>query len=435
MKVSLFQGILLGVCGAAALVGLFVFATYTGSNSGSSGIGKVVIWGELPQQQMQGVLTQLTQNDQSLKDVSYVEKDPADFESDLVSAIAAGQGPDLVLMSQEDLVPLMSVIQTIPSSSLSASEFTSSFTGGASIWEAPGNAGAYGIPYLIDPLVLYANGPMLSSDGIAQVPSTWDALTGLVPKVTSEGVNDSITHGLIALGEYSNVNDARAILSALFFQAGVPITSWQSTGILAPNLGLEATDNGVQAGPAVVNFYAQFADPSKTSYTWNSGFPNSEQAFAAGDIALYLGFASEASYFTQANPNLDLSTSPLPQPATATTKVTYGKIYAFAIPRGSANPTGALAAATALLGSAADADAASATGLAPALRSLLATTPNSPTDAIAYQSALYAQGWLSPAAPSVDQVFSVMITSVTSGTLSASAALANAQSALGALVQ
>jgi ABC-type glycerol-3-phosphate transport system substrate-binding protein len=94
-----------------------------------------------------------------------------------------------------------------------------------------------------------------------------------------------------------------------------------------------------------------------------------------------------------------------------------------------------LAAAGALVSAADDAAAAAATGLAPALRSLLAAPPAEPVAVTAYASALYARGWLSPAPAATDQVFSSMIGSVTSGQLSPSAALANAQSALNSLLQ
>ncbi|HVW83006.1 MAG TPA: ABC transporter substrate-binding protein [Candidatus Paceibacterota bacterium] len=433
MKISLFQGVLLGVFGLAALVGLIVFATYT-AGPGKNGVGAVVIWGTFPQQEMQAALTAAVKNDQSLKSVTYVQKDAATFDQGLVSAIAAGQSPDLVILSQEDLQTLASALAPIPAASLSAATFAADFTAGASIWQIPGG-GTYGVPFLIDPLILFANEPLLSSAGIAQIPSTWEAMTGLVPKLALSGKNNALSQELIALGTYGNVTDARAILSALFFQAGVPLAARQTSGAIAADLGLSAQDNGTPAGEAVLRFYTQFADPSKVSYTWNASLPPSIQAFAAGDTALYLGYASEAAYLAAANPNLAFAPAPLPQPADASVKATYGRIYAFAIPRGAGNPSGALAAAGALVSAANDAAAAGATGLAPALRSLLSAPPADPLGAAAYAAALYARGWLSPAPAATDQIFSSMIGSVDSGQLDISAALGNAQSALNALLQ
>lgn len=434
MKISLFQGIMLGVFGVGGLIGLFVFATYTSSNS-SSGIGAVTIWGTLPQAEIRAVLTEASKSNQQLKGLSYVQKDPSTLEGDLTTAIASGTGPDLVLISQEDLLPLTRVLQEIPAASLSASTFSKTFAEAGIIYYAPDASGTYGIPFLIDPLILYDNRALLSSAGIATPPTSWEALTGLVPKVTRLGTAGAVGQSLIALGTYSNIHDARAILSALLLQAGAPISARSSGGVVSAALGTSASAGGVPPGQAVLRFYTQFADPSKVSYTWNASLPDSEQAFLAGDSALYLGFASEARFLSAANPNLDFEPAPLPEPATAPNKSTYGLVYAFAIPRGAVNASGALAAAAALTASSVEEIAASATGLAPSLRSLLAAPPADPVGAVAYASALYTSNWLSPAPAATDGVFSAMISNVISGRTSIPTALATASQALSALLQ
>ena len=432
MKISLFQGILLGVFGLGALVGLFVFATYT-STGGGSAVGTVVIWGTLPAAGVTAALTDAAKTDTSLKSVSYVQKDPAMLVNDLASAIATGDAPSLVLDSQEDLQSIAKFITPIPLATLSASTFTSNFVEEANLFAVPG-VGYFGIPVLVDPLVLFNNRTILASDGIATPPSTWEALTGLVPSVALLTPARQITRGLIALGTYSNVHDARGILSALFLQTGVPLATVATNGVISADLGTSAS-NGVPPGQAVLRFYTQFADPSKVSYTWNASLPDSEQSFLAGNLALYLGYASEARYLEQANPNLDFGVSPLPQPATASTKSAYGLVYALMIPRGAPNPTGAYAAAALLSNSAEQAALASGTGLAPAALGVLAALPADPIASVAYREALYAKGWLSPAPELTDQVFSGMITSVISGSLTLDAALNSAQQSLSSLLQ
>ena len=112
MKISLFKAILFGVFGIGALVGLFVFATYTSKNSNTStAIGTVVIWGTLPSAGMQAALTAAALTDPTLKNVSYVQKDPTTLPADLASAIATGAAPDLILASQEELHPLSKFIK------------------------------------------------------------------------------------------------------------------------------------------------------------------------------------------------------------------------------------------------------------------------------------------------------------------------------------
>ncbi|HUY62757.1 MAG TPA: extracellular solute-binding protein [Candidatus Paceibacterota bacterium] len=434
MKVSLFQGILIGVFALGALIGLFVFSNYTSKNTGNTGVGTVVIWGTLPGSAMKAALADVVKKDTSLKSVSYVQKDEATLPSDLAAAIATGAAPDLVLASQENLESLAKFLTPIPLSTLSANTFQNSFVREGQIFTVPNGGGFYGVPLLVDPLVLFSNPTILSSDGIVKPPATWEALTGLVPNVAVLTPTKQITRGLVALGTYDNVHDARGILSTLFFQTGVPVASYSLGGILSADLGASASA-GVPPGQAVLNFYTQFADPSKVSYTWNGSLPDSEQAFLAGDLALYLGYASEAQYFSTANPNLAFEVTPVPEPAAATAKTAYGLIYALMIPRGAKNVSGAYLAATALAGAPAQSALASDTGLAPATLTNLAAAPPDPTAAVAYSEALYAAGWLSPAPADTDSVFSAMIGNVISGRSTLTTALSTAQSSLSALLQ
>ncbi len=432
MKISLFQGILIGVFCLGALVGLFVFATHTNSDSGGNAIGSVVIWGTLPKDDMRAMLVTVAQTNTDFKSVSYVQKDSATITSDLADAIATGAAPDLVLSSQEDLHTLAKFITPIPFGTLSANTFTNAFVEGAEIFTAPD--GYYGMPFLVDPLALFWNRSILSSGGIAKPPATWEALTGLVPNVAILTPTRQITRGLIALGTYNNIRNARGILSSLFIQTGVPLSLYSANGALVANLGMSAS-NGVPPGLAVLGFYTQFADPSKISYSWNASLSDSRQMFLVGDLALYLGYASEARYLRSANPNLNFNVAPLPQPATATVKRAYGLIYALMIPRGAKNAAGAYQIAVLLSNSTVQSAASSATGLAPAALSALETAPADPAVTVAYSEALYTKGWLSPSPADTDSVFSGMIGNVISGRSSINTALASAEQSLSSLLQ
>ncbi|MFA5942282.1 MAG: extracellular solute-binding protein [Candidatus Paceibacterota bacterium] len=434
MKISLFQGVLLGVFGLAALIGLFVFATYTSDGSKEDAVGAVVIWGTLPKEGVQSALVEIAKSATALKSVSYVQKDSATLQNDLAAAIATGAAPDLVLASQEELHAIAKFIMPIPSSTLSAAAFTNTFIGEGELFAAPD--GYYGIPFLVDPLVLFSNRSLLASNGIARPPATWEALTGLVPGTAVLTPARQITRGLIALGTYDNVHNARGILSTLFLQTGAPISSYSFSGDLVADLGEKLSGGaGAPVGQAVLGFYTQFADPSKVSYTWNASLPDSQQAFLAGDLALYIGYASEARFFAAANPNLTFGVAPLPQPATAETKSVYGLVYAFMIPNGAKNASGAYQAAALLTNLEEQAVAAAETGLAPTVLNGLAVAPDDPVAAVAYAEALYAKGWLSPLPADTDVVFSSMIGGVISGRSTLAAALASAGRSLNALLQ
>jgi ABC-type glycerol-3-phosphate transport system substrate-binding protein len=438
MKISLFQGILIGVFGIAGFAGLFIFATYSSKGTTEGGVGTVLIWGTLPKDDIDASLTEITKLESSMKSVSYIQKNPVTLPNDLSSAIATGAAPDLVLASQEQLHSLAKFLMPIPEDTLPSSAFTSTFVGEANLFAIPGGGGYYGIPFLVDPLILFSNNDILSSSGVARAPTTWEALIGLVPNIAVLTPTKQITRALIGLGTYDNVHNARGILSAIFLQTKVPISSFASTGALVAEMG-ETTSSGTPPGgtppgQAVLTFYTQFADPSKVSYTWNGSLQDSQRAFQVGDLALYLGYASEARTLSAANPNLNYGVAPLPEPATATVKTTYGLVYSFMIPKGSRNPSGAYEAAALLTHAPEQVIASRATGLAPATRDVLATPPADPVAAVAYSSALYARGWLSPPPTAVDQVFSSMIGSVVSGRSGADDALSKGAGSLGLLL-
>lgn len=435
MKISLFQGILFGVLLLSAIIGLFVFATYTSKNANTE-VGPVLVWGTLPKVSIDAALNTINQTEMGLKNVTYVEKDPTTIASELSSAIATGASPDLVLDSQENLLTLSKFIAPIPLSTLPMRTFQDTFVGEGNIYLAPGGEGYYGMPFLVDPLVLFSNRSILSSAGIAKPPATWEALIGLVPNVAILTPTRQITRGLIALGTYGNVRSARAILSSLFLQTSIPVSTYAQSGTLVADLGgATPAIGGAPPGRAVLGFYTQFADPSKVSYTWNVSLPDSERMFLTGDLALYIGYASRARFLKEANPNLDFDVAPLPQPATATAKNVYGLVYALMIPRGAHNASGAYQASVLLTSAVAQTAVAVRTGLAPAALSQLAVAPSDPVAAVAYAEALYSKGWLSPPPTDTDRVFSGMINDVVTGRSSINVALVSAEQALRALLQ
>jgi ABC-type glycerol-3-phosphate transport system substrate-binding protein len=425
MNITLFKGILFGVFGVAALIGIFVFATYTNNNSSNGGTGPVLIWGTLPGDAIQNLLVTAGQTDEGLRSVMYVEKSAETLPNELASAIATGSGPDLVLDSQENLYALQKFLSPIPFSVLSPSTFTNSFIGGADVYAT--TEGYYGIPFLVDPIALFANRSILASAGVPKAPATWEGLVGLVPKVTTYTSSRQITRALIGLGAYPNVQNAAGILETLFLQQGVALSVFEN-GYLKADLGVGGS------GTPVLVFYSQFADPAKISYTWNSSLPDSRQAFLSGDSALYLGFISEAEYMSAANPNLEVTVTPVPQPATASAKATYGRVYAFMVPRGAHNSTGGYNVAVKLVNTY-GAVAGAATGRAPALLTDLTSPPEDAVGEVAYTEALYTKTWLSPPKGDTDTVFSAMIQTVMSGRISLESALANAEGSLTALLQ
>jgi ABC-type glycerol-3-phosphate transport system substrate-binding protein len=425
-----FQVITMAIFGVLALIGLYFFATFNGfSGGGTSTIGEVVIWGTLPQQAVDQALDTARASDRSFDGVSYTEYPAETFGADLSEAIAEGRGPDMVLLSQEELFAERAKLELIPYSSISERDYIDAFIEPTEILMA--DEGVYGIPVVVDPLLLFYNRTLLSYAGAASPPQTWEAATGLAPRLTVRGEGGSLERSALAFGEYDNVDNARAVISLLLLQAGVPITITTPGGIQA-SLTAASDAYGAASAESALNFFAQFADPLKTVYSWNRVLPPSREAFVSGDLAFYLGFASELPYMQAANPNLNFDITAVPSPQTVEGRITYGRTYAFAIPRASFNKEGALTAAMQLSEGDAAYALAVAGSLAPASKELLGETPGDRFSPIIYGEALRVRSWLSPSPSETDGIFSTMIEDIATGRRDTSDALDAAEGALNA---
>src|SRR6185437_1680690 len=100
MKMSNFQLIALVLFGFFILLGVGTFAAF-GGLLGSSQIGPVTIWGTLDANTVNTMLGTLASSDKTFASVKYVQKDASTYDSDLVNAMASGQGPDLFMLSQD----------------------------------------------------------------------------------------------------------------------------------------------------------------------------------------------------------------------------------------------------------------------------------------------------------------------------------------------
>lgn len=428
-----FQIGLLAVFGVLALIGLVMFANFKGFGRTAADFGSVTIWGTLPQDSIDGPLSTFKKGRKEYANVDYVERRADTFDADLADAIASGNGPDLIIISQEHLIEEQNRLTLIPSSSISERTYRDTYLPVYELFLTQG--GSYGIPFVIDPLVLYYNRTILASAGASQAPRTWEAVTGLSPAITRASDAQTITRATVALGSYENVENARAILSLLFFQAGNNITAASSIG-LRSTIGSRSDDVfGSTPAASALNFYTEFANPAKTTYSWNRSLPNSRQAFITGDLALYPGFASEQRTLAASNPNLDFDMAAIPQPGTATTRVTFAKAYVLAIPKASGNTEGAFEVAQAFAGRDLMGAMARSLGMAPAARSLLTPSNEDIYEPIYYPEALIARIWLSPLPTETDTVFASMIDNVSSGRQGAEQALITAGQALDAALR
>lgn len=426
---SRFQIIISVLCVIFTVVGIAVFSL--SKSASTSPRGTTVLWGTIPENMMQNILAQIRTADQSVT-VTYVQKNAETFDQAFIEALASGKGPDAMLITQSSILKHADKIVPIPYSALSERDFKDTFVTEAELLLTAN--GAMGLPFAVDPLVLYWNRDLFANVGLANPPKLWQDFLTITPKLTTrKGLGDAvITKSAVAFGEYRNIENAKEILSALLLQAGTPIVSVRDGFRRSV---LDSRVNNFSPTESVLRFYTQFSDPQKTLYSWNRSFASAQQKFLAGDLATYIGFASELAELRTKNPNLNFDVALLPQTSADGLKSTFGDMYTLALVRGSANPNGTLANIFSLTGQSVGAYVSSVLNLPAVRRDLLAVRPSDPYKAVFADSALVAKGWLDPDSMKTEQIFKDMVESVTSGRLRMGQAISEASNQLDAVLK
>ena len=407
MKLRPFELVLIVVFGSLFFLALFLLRNYEGEPAdNASNLGTVSIWGVLPPGAVDSLIQKISDTDEGYNNVYYRYIPPEEFDDVFVNALADQEGPDLLLLPHDRLVKHRSRLQPIPYESFPVRDFRSIYIDGAEIFAL--SDGIYGFPVAVDPLVMYWNRDIFSTNGLLTAPTTWeDIVNNVAPTLTVRDFNRNIQLSAIAMGEYRNIKNAFPILSLLLLQGGsVMVTEGQNQYRIRLN---EAINQPVAQPLAnAATFYTNFSNTSNTLYSWNRSLPLDKDRFLSEDLALYFGYASEGRDIEVKNPNLNFDVAEVPQGANATVKRTYGQYYAFVVPKTSPNKAGALIAMQ-TLGSAENAKQISdGYNFAPAHRSTLALGSNDVYGRIAYMSAVYARGWLNPDLTRLNETLTTM---------------------------
>ncbi len=421
-----FQFVVMGIFIFAALAAVVIFATTKARPSGQVTLGPVSVWGELNERTFSDFINRVNdqiQDKTQFVNIRYFQKDPATIHDELLEAVADGSAPDIIILPHDYIGKYSRRIFLIPYETISERAFSDLFTEGSEIFKLQG--GIAGVPFAVDPLVMYWNRDIFTNANISQPPATWDDLSDLVKVLTIKDRDFRIEQSLIGLGEYRNIDHAKAILSVLALQRGSLITQLQAGNAIVASFGSGLED--------ALSFYTAYADPSSNYYSWNRSLQSSKEQFLLGKSALYIGFGSEALELRQKNPNLNFDVAALPQVKNAPRRLTYGTIYGFSVLRTSPHIADALGTIWKLASSNAAQAWTQISNLPPVQRSLLGQQLPDRFGTLLNQSALIAKAWLDPDPVETDGVFNNLIESVTSGKLSVDQALMTATNEINAI--
>lgn len=258
--------------------------------------------------------------------IQYTKKNIENYQSDLLNAMASGNGPDIFSINNSWVPSYLDKISPAPDNVFTVREYKDTFVDSASSDLIVDNK-IYGTAMWVDSLALYYNKDLLGTAGIATPPKTWKELAEDVRLITRQNSSGYFDRSGVAMGTNANVNRGVDIVYLLMLQAGA--VPWKADGS-SPTFANSISKNGSSVNPGVeaLSFYTSFADPYSANYTWNNESDYSTDAFANGRAAYLYGYYYTKDTINSKAPNLNYDVAPVPQYNLSDPNVNYSNYFA-----------------------------------------------------------------------------------------------------------
>ncbi len=170
----------------------------------------------------------------------------------------------------------------------------------------------YGLPLSFDTMVLYYNKDLLDRAGVAEPPKSWEDFQVAVKKLTKyDKTTGKITQSGAALGTGNNVPGSDDLLYILFRQSALNFVNKSGQAVF--NLSARNNSGGENPVASVLNFYTDFANPTRDTYTWNESQNNALDNFVNGSLGFFFGFNYHNSLIKARAPQLNFGILPMLQ--------------------------------------------------------------------------------------------------------------------------
>jgi len=266
----------------------------------------------------------------------YTKKNIENYETDLLNALAAGNGPDIYSINNTWVPRYMDKITPAPDKTFILKDYKETFVD-SMVTDLVKDNKIYGTAMWVDSLGLYYNKDLMGTAGIAVPPKTWTQLAEDSRKITRQDANGYFSRSGVAIGTNTNVNRGVDVVYLLMLQAGV--IPWSTDGA-SPQFANNFTKNGnnIKPGEAAVEFYTSFSNPTSANYTWNEDSDYSVDAFANGRAAFLYGYSYTRTQIDAKAPNLNYDVAPVPQNNLNDPTVNYSNYFAEVVSKQTKNP-------------------------------------------------------------------------------------------------
>jgi len=327
--------IIIAVIVSVILIAILIFGIKGGG--GSKPI-TLEFWGTYDNYNVYEELIEAYQKENKNITIKYVQKSFADYEKELLNALAAGKGPDIFSIHQTWLPKYGDKISPMPQTKefITPKVFQDTFVD-VVYQDFVDNDKIYGIPFYVDTLALYYNKDFFNSAGIPSPPTNWDEFLDDVELLTKKDQWGNIERSGVAMGTAQNINRSTDILTLLMLQTGAQmVDSSHSRATFNQTSYLEG--GAFNPGRDALRFYTDFSNPTKRVYCWNREMHYSIDAFYEGKAAMMISYSYHISTIRAKSPYLNLGVAPIPQIKDRKFDVNYANYWAQTVSKGSKNP-------------------------------------------------------------------------------------------------
>ncbi|HYF05577.1 MAG TPA: extracellular solute-binding protein [Patescibacteria group bacterium] len=245
-------------------------------------------------------------------EIQYTKKNIENYETDLLEALAAGEGPDVFSINDSWLPKYLNKVTPAPATLMNYNDYNKTFVD-VVVDDFTRDRKIYGVALSVDSLGLYYNKDLLHSAGLSLPPKTWSELSSMVPKLSRQDRNGYFMNSAVPLGTNSNINRAQDILYLFMLQRRTQPYSQDRT---APTFARSITvgNRSIEPGIEALQYYTSFANPRSSNYNWTTASDYSTDAFANGRATFVFGYTYLRDTINAKSPNLNYDVAPVPQP-------------------------------------------------------------------------------------------------------------------------
>jgi multiple sugar transport system substrate-binding protein len=288
---------------------------------------RLEVWGFDDSDAMAKVISEYQKRNPRVKEIVYKKVTIDTYETELMDALATGNGPDIFLIHNAWLPKHADKLAPAPVDNLSASkapiltpkQVQDQFVDVVSS-DFVSDGKVYALPLSVDSLALYYNKDLLNQYGIAVPPATWLDFDDTVKKITHVDSLGNINPSGAAMGMSSDaspgngkINRATDILTLLMMQSGANMINPQTQQAAFADFTTATYGGDMSPGESALAYYTKFSNPSKSEYSWNSQQHNSVDAFIEGKTAMMLNYSWLIPKIQAKAPKLNFGIANVPQ--------------------------------------------------------------------------------------------------------------------------